>query len=554
MFMGASIENQPLPLFFRQIFMKNLSGRLKVTVKDFSMTLDFAAGKLANASSTRFDEKLLVILHLMGKLTEEQYNFSSGLHQFPDDQVSDMLLENRFVKKKDLYTARIFQLRRIAVSLFSLHQGKWEFSASPAAPESENFEIPLAGIIAEGARTIERISSFSNRWLFHIPKPRSDIPHHLDVYFTNDEHRFHSRLLAEGQRTCRELISRLDLQPIDFWRKILVFHLLGILEFEASRTDTDVTGDVAELVLLHQRMQQVDGDDFRLLGLSADASATAIENAQSQLLARFSPDRFGSAAAPEIKRIASDVCQRLQKIRPLTPESEDLTLLGTEEAVLKIGAEPFTAEPIIVEPTIEEPVSEEPVIEELVSEELVSEELVSEELVIEEPVNIADRISEIPEPADAAPHVPEPPPAGMLLPESPHEKAWNHYLKGKEWFEKREFTKAIDVIRQAIKLEPGQGDFYFLLGLCQSEMEMTQSEAEVNLKRAVELTPWSAEPVYALGLLFRRQKKNKMAERCFQRVKEIAAGHTGASQAVIDLRRQRAGKKAKISFLKKKNP
>ena len=28
------------------------------------------------------------------------------------------------------------------------------------------------------------------------------------------------------------------------------------------------------------------------------------------------------------------------------------------------------------------------------------------------------------------------------------------------------------LLKQAIKLEPGQGDFYYLLGLCQGEMEV----------------------------------------------------------------------------------
>ena len=35
----------------------------------------------------------------------------------------------------------------------------------------------------------------------------------------------------------------------------------------------------------------------------------------------------------------------------------------------------------------------------------------------------------------------------------------------------------------------------------------------------------------------------KLAERCFQRVKEIAYDHTGASRALVDLRRQKAGDK-----------
>jgi tetratricopeptide (TPR) repeat protein len=119
-------------------------------------------------------------------------------------------------------------------------------------------------------------------------------------------------------------------------------------------------------------------------------------------------------------------------------------------------------------------------------------------------------------------------------------------------FERREFNAAVDLLKVAIKLEPGQGDFYYLLGLCQGEIEVMKHEAEINLKKAIELKSWSADPVYALGVLYRGQGKMKLAERCFQRVKEISYEHTGASRALVDLRRHPPGEKKKVPFLKKK--
>jgi tetratricopeptide (TPR) repeat protein len=143
------------------------------------------------------------------------------------------------------------------------------------------------------------------------------------------------------------------------------------------------------------------------------------------------------------------------------------------------------------------------------------------------------------------------PPAAMVA-AGVHEKAWALLLRAKELFERQEFDSAIPLLKQAIKLEAGQGDFYYLLGLCLGEIEVMQNEAEINLKKAIELKSWSADPVYALGILYNRQGKMKLAERCFNRVKEIAYDHTGASRALVDLRRQQPAKKNKVSFLKKK--
>ena len=133
-----------------------------------------------------------------------------------------------------------------------------------------------------------------------------------------------------------------------------------------------------------------------------------------------------------------------------------------------------------------------------------------------------------------------------------HEEAWDLLLQAKEIYEKREFAKAIPLLKKAIKLEAKQGDFYYLLGICQSEAELTYNEAEINLKKAIELKSWSADPVYALGVLYRRQGKMKLAERCFQRVKEIAYEHTGASRALVDLRRQKTTGKTFFPMSKKK--
>ena len=87
--------------------------------------------------------------------------------------------------------------------------------------------------------------------------------------------------------------------------------------------------------------------------------------------------------------------------------------------------------------------------------------------------------------------------------------------------------------------------------MSQSESEIMKNDAEKNLKKAIKLKSWSADPVYALGMIYRSQDKLKMAERCFERVKEISHEHSGASRALVDLRRLRAGKKSKFSFLKK---
>jgi tetratricopeptide (TPR) repeat protein len=503
--MEHNIEREPLSFLLQQVYLKNLSGHLTVICRDFQIVLYFVEGKLVNGLSTRFDEKISVILHLMGIISEEQYNFLSGLHQFSDDQVGEILLEHHFAKKKDIFFARIYQLRRIAISVFSLKGGKWSFTPGDAHPPfKEIFEIPLAGILVDGARSIDHISFYASQWFLHTPFPAKEIPPQLEVYFTDQELDFYARLLEQSpRRTCQELIARLNVLPVDFWRKILVFHLLGLLQFQKNSRGIDIGRDIADLLVLHQQIKFTPGNVFALLGLAPDAPAGIMEITRNEFLLRFSPERFGSAAAPEIKNIARAVCQWLQAVA----------------APLDSGA---------VQP---------------------------EKKPRQEFLEATKRLDFDPQLPDAVPELifsPAAAPPAATVAAGAHERAWEMLLRSKELYEQREFDLAIPLLKQAIKLEPGQGDFYYLLGLCQGESEIMKNDAEINLKKAIELKSWSADPVYALGTLYRGQGKMKLAERCFNRVKEIAYDHTGASRALVDLRRLQPGKKNKVSFLKKK--
>jgi tetratricopeptide (TPR) repeat protein len=569
--MYRDIERDPLPFFLREVKLKKLSGHLFVTAKDFQISLNLMEGKLANGMSTRFDEKLSVILHLMGRIDEEQYNFLSGLHQFSDDQVAGILLDHNFAKKKDIYYARIYQLRRIAISTFALQRGKWIFTAGePDPPLRETFEIPLDAILVEGARAVDHVSIYANKWQHDIPVLFSEIPMADEIYFTDPERDFYAAVQRQGPRSCQELIARLNMLPLDFWRSILAFHLLGIIEFEKGETVPDLSLEIAALLEMNQKMQSAAADGPELLGLPAGAPAAVVEKTRTELLARFAPERFGSAAAPEIKNIARAVCLRLQALAAKpeveTEQSAEPELLSSEELVFEpeLPVRPEAEFELSAEFEVESDQRAEPdIIIDAEEQQESPGEPAAEPRFEPEIVFDAEERQEAPVAPAAEPLRAFSPrgtgkleidsvPSSLRMVDGDHEKAWDLLLQSKELYEKREFAKAIPLLKKAIKLTPRQGDFHYLLGLCQREAEMTQNEAEMNLKKAIELKSWSADPVYALGVLYRGQGKMKLAERCFQRVKEISYEHTGASRALVDLRRWRAGDKGRPPVMKKK--
>jgi len=536
--MYHDIGIEPLPFFLREVNLKKLSGHLFVSARDFQITLNLMDGKLANGMSTRFDEKLTVILQRMGRIDQAQYDLLSGLQQFSDDQLAGVLLEKNLVKKKDIYFARIYQLRHIAISIFSLRQGNWIFTAGePDPPLREAFEIPLDGILVEGARSVDHVSIYAGRWQYDFPVLFNEIPMASEIYFTDAERNFYAAVQRQGKHSCQELIARLRIIPLEFWRSMLAFHLLGIIEFKKGDVPSSVSTAIASLLELNQRMQLTKDDGPGLLGLSDLASTTAVDKAKGEFLARFAPERFVSAAAPEITDIARAVCRRLQAVaaKPPVPAPR-----------LEAAAEP----PIEMEWFVELEPPGGPENSEAVFE--LSAEFAIESEPPAEPGISSEFQEQEEEPSEPLPpFVPMAAPLSMRVTNADHEKSWDLLLQSKDLYEKHKYSDAVPLLKLAIKLQPGQGDFYYLLGLCQSKVELMENEAEINLKKAVEFKSWSADPVYALGVLYRSQGKMKLAERCFQRVKEISYEHTGAGRELVDLRRMRSGRKTKLTPGKK---
>ncbi len=587
--MYHDIEREPVSFFLREACQQKLSGHLFVNARDCQITLNFLDGKLANGMSTRFNERLIVILREMGNISEEHYSFLNGMQQLSDDQVSGILLDRRFARKKDIYYARIYQLRRIAISTFALQRGAWIFTAGePDPPLREVFEIPLEAILTEGARAVDHVSVYADLWRSAVPQLFNEIPMASEIYFTDAEREFFAALQGLGQLKCRELIARLNMAPLEFWRSMLAFHLLGIIEFEKGEEEQEeekeekepnVSAEIAAMLDLYQNLQQAEPGDPGPLGLPAPLDAATVRRVTAEFLDRFAPERFGPGAAPGIKKIAGEVCRRLRTLAawpaagPELPGEAEWHRAAIEEEdseaefeltpEFAIDTEPAAEREIILDvplpgPEIElDAASDEP-------EAFADTPIPGPRIVMDEPLPEPEIIYEAEEEQDAAaapgevewvvepdiagasgeeperplPPAVEPLPLRMANPE--HEKAWDLLLQAKELYEKHEYAAAVPLLKKAIKLEPRQGDFYYLLGLCQSEAELTKNEAEINLKKAIELKSWSADPVYALGVLYRHQGRMNLAERCFQRVKEIAYEHTGASRALVDLRRRKS--------------
>jgi curved DNA-binding protein CbpA len=131
------------------------------------------------------------------------------------------------------------------------------------------------------------------------------------------------------------------------------------------------------------------------------------------------------------------------------------------------------------------------------------------------------------------------------------EKASLFYRKAKSMYAQKRFVEAASLLEEAVRNDKSKPPYYLLLGLSQSNVPALRRVAEKNLQKVIELEPWNAEPLVALGLLFLSEKMDKRAENFFRRALAIDPDHEVALNKISELSPE-SKKQSMFSVFKKK--
>ena len=131
------------------------------------------------------------------------------------------------------------------------------------------------------------------------------------------------------------------------------------------------------------------------------------------------------------------------------------------------------------------------------------------------------------------------------------EKANLYYRKAKALYSQKRFREACGFLEEALRNDASKAAYFYLLGLSQSNIPSFGRVAEKNLQKVVEMEPWNAEPLVALGLLFLAEKMDKRAENFFRKALTIDPDHEIAQNKIFELTLG-TKKQSKFSVFKKK--
>jgi len=115
------------------------------------------------------------------------------------------------------------------------------------------------------------------------------------------------------------------------------------------------------------------------------------------------------------------------------------------------------------------------------------------------------------------------------------EKANLFYRKAKTLYSQKRFWEASSLLEEAVRNDVSKASYFLLLGLSQSNIPNLRRVAEKNFQKVVEMEPWNAEPLAALGLLFLSEKLDKRAEGFFRKALAIDPDHELARNKIAEL-------------------
>ncbi len=312
--MPNRIIQYPVPLMLKKILKDKISGELIVAGKNFSKSLFFSDGDLIFAKTNVIEERLGEILFKIGKINREQFLSINELIANQNERIGKILVQQQILGQRDLFFALIYQMRTIATSTFSLVSGEWNFvNKTPEVLGDSEFRIQLAGIIAEGTNKLGTVSYFRNKFYDKAPKVAS-ITDDMKEFLSQNELDFYNELIRFKNLANSHIISKVNIAEDIFWKKLVLFYLLNIVDFVDVAVNKELDKNLEEILKLYEQVKSGRSDYYQILGVPHTANYNEIKNAYFNYAKKYHPDRITSASDPEILEKANYVFAEINKV------------------------------------------------------------------------------------------------------------------------------------------------------------------------------------------------------------------------------------------------
>ena len=532
--------------YLRDIYFNKKSGLLKFTHGNIKKILFFQNSNLIFAKTNQPEEKLGEVLYKLGKISKEVYS-KIDLYIKPGEKLEDSLINQELISKKDLYDSWIYQMREIALNIFPLFKGEFEFETLEAFKE-QGFEsiisIPL--LIEDGVRGMRFHPSLKEFFAKQTPvrKRRS----HLYLLKKEEKDIFS---LVDGKLNAEEILDTTGYNPEFFWKSLYLLYCLNLIdvgvEEKAEKEEVKKAEEPSPPKKEEEKREEIkepppaEREEEKVEEIRAAPSVEEEEKVEEVREPLPIEEKEVEKEEPKIALSKEDK-ERLTEAEALADKLSSLNYYeffevsrgASEDEIKKIYfdmARKF--HPDSFERDLPPELRKK--IEDVFDHITKAYETLSDKEKREE----YDEATELPAEEEE---------------EDLFKKASIRFRQGKTLYNRARYDDAVILLEEAVRLRQDKGSYFLLLALTESKIPSLVNKAEQDFLKAINLESWNPECYIGLGLFYKQEGFRARAKKQFKKALEIDPGYSVALKELDEISGEEEKRKGKglFSFIQKK--
>ncbi|TAL23515.1 MAG: DUF4388 domain-containing protein [Nitrospirae bacterium] len=474
----GNIRDYSFPKMLVQLNRKRVTGTLSVSMPHFTKKIYLIKGDAVFASSSYEDDRLGEMLLKAGKITVEQYDKSVEILKATKKRQGAILVELGYLTPKDLFWGVKYQVKEIIYSLFQLEEGGFELTdGNVPTHEVITLKMSMGNLIYEGVKKIDSWTRIRQEMPdTGIVLKLSEDPLSLfqDVELSPNDKKILP--MIDGTRTLKEIVDSSWTNSFEAMKTIYVLWSIGILE-EKKGAQREIK-ETPETVSFEDLLQP-----------------------------------FAEEEEEFIKRVA-EIYSNLDKLKlhELLEIDENSDTETVKKNYYRLARE--------FHPDRHLSASDATMIDKLTA---ISDAVTTAYSALKDDSGRAGYFRLLAKPAKKEKAAEK---------ESDEEQ----FKKGVDEFKKGNFQGAVDLFREAARINPKKAQYWSYLSLALTKVPHKLKEAEDTLLEAIKLDPLNGEHYANLGLLYLKSGLTKRASGQFEKALKFDPGNIKAQKGLKQIR------------------
>ena len=331
--LSGNLKEVSLPSLLHFLKIHRKTGILTVRRGAFSKSLCFQNGEILFATSNYPDDYLGEVLLKAGKINFKQYELTEEFLKTSAKTQGTILVEQGFIKSRDLFETLVLQIKEIALSLFSWEDAPYSFKETPlSSEEAIGISIDPDEMVQEGlarifdwtrlSRFLPPLDSVLKKNTTHIAKPFKRSPDSDWVFNLVDDQRSVRDILslsATKALSCAQMLNLLitaemiipaapifkktETQESDnLQKKSNEKKENGEIE-DVTSISWDDTPTEIQIQKIREAYAKIPAQNYyQILNVTSRADKEDVKRAYFKLAKRYHPDRYRGGALSEVHK------------------------------------------------------------------------------------------------------------------------------------------------------------------------------------------------------------------------------------------------------------